>query len=49
MSHLKDVNMNYFQHLKRAWGIAFVLLVHGIFPNVWKTKASEMLCTHLIK
>jgi hypothetical protein len=47
MSHLEDVNMNYFQHLKRAWSIAFVLLVHGIFPNIWKTKASDMICTHL--
>jgi hypothetical protein len=46
MSHLTDVNMNYLQHFKRAWGIAFVLLVHGVFPNIWKTKASEMLCSN---
>ena len=46
MSHLKDVNMNYFQHLKRAWSIASVLLVHGLFPNIWKTKASDMLCAN---
>jgi len=28
----------------RAWKIAFTLLVHGLFPNIWKTKASDMLC-----
>lgn len=44
MSHLKEVNMSYFQHLKRAWSISFILLVHGVFPNIWKTKATELLC-----
>lgn len=43
MSHLKEVNMYYFQHLFRAYKIAFILMVHGLFPNVWKTKASELL------
>jgi len=46
MSHLQEVNMSYGQHFKRAWSIAFVLIVHGLLPNVWKTKASEMLCEH---
>jgi len=44
MSHLKDVQMSYFQHLARAFKISIVLIVHGIFPNIWKTKASELLC-----
>jgi hypothetical protein len=44
MSHLNEVGYGYFQHLFRAWKIAFVLIVHGIFPNIWKTKASDMLC-----
>jgi hypothetical protein len=43
MSHLKDVEMSYFRHFLRAWSIAFVLLVHGLFPNIWKTKASDMI------
>jgi len=43
MSHLKDVNRNYFQHLCHAWKVAFILLVHGVFPNIWKTKASDIL------
>lgn len=36
--------MTYWQHFKRAWTIAAVLLVHGVFPNIWKTKASDLLC-----
>jgi len=44
MSHLNEVGYGYFQHLYRAWKIAFILLIHGLFPNVWKTKASDMLC-----
>ena len=44
MTHLKDVNLTYFQHWKRAWTIAGVLLVHGLFPDIWKNKASNMLC-----
>lgn len=44
MSHLHDTDQNYIAHLFRAWKIAFVLLIHGVLPNVWKTKASDMLC-----
>jgi hypothetical protein len=43
MSHLKEVNRTYFQHLYHAWKVAFILLVHGVFPNIWKTKASDIL------
>jgi len=45
MSHLKDVNMTYFKHFVRAYKVAFILMVHGIFPNFWKTKATDIL-TH---
>lgn len=44
MNHLKEVGLNYFEHLLRAWKIAFVLLVHGFFPSIWSNKASTMLC-----
>lgn len=44
MSHLNEIGYGYFQHLYRAWKIAFILLVHGVLPNVWKTKASDLLC-----
>lgn len=46
MQHLKDVGMSYFEHLMRAWKIAGVLIVHGLLPDLWKTRASEMLCQH---
>jgi hypothetical protein len=44
MSHLQDNNIGYFRHLLRAWRWAFVLIVHGIFPNIWKTKVSDEIC-----
>jgi hypothetical protein len=46
MSHLKEIDMTYFQHLLRAYKVAFILMVHGIFPNIWKTKASDILSKH---
>ena len=47
MSHLQETGFNYFRHLYRAWSIAFVLVIHGLFPNVWQNKASNMLeATH---
>ncbi len=44
MTHLSDNNIGYFQHLVRAWRWAAILLVHGIFPEVWKTKVSDEIC-----
>jgi hypothetical protein len=46
MSHLNEVGIGYFAHLARAWKWAFMLFVHGLFPNVWKTKVSDQLCTN---
>lgn len=43
MSHLEDVNMSYVKHFCRAYKVAFILIVHGIFPNIWKTKASDII------
>ena len=43
MSHLQETGFNYFRHLYRAWSIAFVLVIHGLFPNVWQHKASNMM------
>jgi hypothetical protein len=42
--HLDENNVTYFQHLKFSWTVAFVLIVHGLFPFIWETKASEILC-----
>ena len=45
MIHLSENNTTYFKHMRRAWSVAFVLFVHGLFPNIWQDKASDMLCT----
>ena len=44
MSHLSDNGFGYFDHLIRAWKIAFILIVHGVFPFIWETKASDEMC-----
>lgn len=46
MSHLSDTGYGYFEHLLRAWKVASILIVHGIFPNIWKTKASDLICVN---
>jgi hypothetical protein len=44
MSHLSDTGFSYLKHLTRAWRLSFILFVHGIFPELWKTKASDEIC-----
>lgn len=44
MSHLREAGYSYFEHFLRAWTVAAVLIVHGIFPNIWQNKASDILC-----
>ena len=43
MDHLEETNKGYFEHLLGAWKVAFILLVHGLLPNVWRYKASDIL------
>lgn len=43
MKHLDEINESYLQHLRFAWSVAFVLLVHGLFPMIWENKASQMM------
>lgn len=43
MRHLKEIQESYFEHLWFALSVAFVLLVHGLFPWVWAMKASDMM------
>ena len=43
MSHLEDIGMTYFQHFCRAYKAGLVLMVHGLFPNIWQTKATDIL------
>ena len=49
MSHLKENNIGYFKHLYRAWRWGIILFVHGIFPDVWKTKVSDEICKNKVK
>ena len=44
MSHLKKIGISYFIHLFHAWKVAFILIVNGLFPNIWEWKASELIC-----
>jgi hypothetical protein len=44
MNHLKDRGMTYFGHLTHAWITAIILIIHGVFPNLWPSKASERIC-----
>ncbi len=48
MGHLKDMGMNYFMHMIRAFSFAFemfvgvvVLLIHGVIPSVFCKEASN--------
>ena len=44
MQHLRETGYGYFEHLLRAWKVAGILLVHGLLPDIWKTKASDIIC-----
>lgn len=48
-SHLKETNKGYFEHLLGAWKVAFILLVHGLLPNVWEDRASDLLLDEVVK
>lgn len=43
MSHLEESGLTYFQHLHRAWTIAFVCFMHGLIPWIWKNKAKDII------
>ena len=43
MKHLKYVQEKYLDHLCFAWKVAGVLIVHGLLPEVWVNKASDMM------
>ena len=44
MNHLKENNVSYFNHLLRCWRWAIILIIHGIYPNVFKTTVSDEIC-----
>lgn len=43
MKHLQETGLTYIEHLYRAWTLAFVCLVHGLFPSVWQHKAKDII------
>lgn len=44
MGHLAENNIGYFEHLRRAWKWGAILFVHGLIPDIWKTKVSDEIC-----
>ena len=47
MNHLNTIGMGYFMHLFHACRVAFILIIHGLFPNIWEWKASELICKEI--
>ena len=43
MKHLKETGLNYFEHMARSWTVAFVCIIHGLFPFIWEHKASDII------
>lgn len=43
ISHLEWIDETYFEHMRFAWSVAFVMFVHGLLPWVWQFKASDMM------
>lgn len=43
MNHLTDAKMNYFEHLIFAWSMGIALLIHGVFPMILTTYASDKM------
>ncbi len=44
--HLKDINMTYLGHLRHAWRMGFMLIIHGLIPSIWPTKVSDEIIDH---
>lgn len=49
MKHLEDINETYLEHLWFAVSVAFVFIVHGLFPWAWKTKGTDMIRVREVK
>lgn len=43
MKHLEAIQETYLEHLYFALSVAFVFIVHGLFPWVWETKGTDMI------
>ena len=49
MKHLKENGETYWEHLRFAWSVGFVMIVHGLLPFVWEYKATEMISKQEMK
>lgn len=49
MKHLKENGETYWEHLRFAWSVSFVMIVHGLLPFVWEYRATEMIAKQEIK
>ena len=49
MKHLEDIKETYLEHLWFAVSVAFVFIVHGLFPWVWKTKGTDMIRVRVVQ
>jgi hypothetical protein len=43
IKHLHWIQETYWEHLKFAWSVGFVMIVHGLLPWVWEFRATEMM------
>lgn len=43
MEHLKEAGETYWEHLRFAWSVGFVMIIHGLLPWVWEYRATEMM------
>jgi len=43
IKHLEWIQETYWEHLRFAWSVGFVMMVHGLLPWVWEFKATEMM------
>jgi len=49
IKHLQEAGENYFEHLRFAWSVGFVMIVHGLLPWVWEFRATEMMARQEMK
>ena len=49
LKHLEEAGETYFEHLRFAWSVGFVMLVHGLLPWIWEYKATEMMARQDMK
>ena len=49
LKHLQEAGETYFEHLRFAWSVAFVMIVHGLLPWVWEYHATEMMARQDMK